>query len=61
MSRRIASTKITLAIISALVACSSTALAASNIGSRDDGFVSQTSQYCMPQDDSSGTQRQPYC
>jgi hypothetical protein len=39
---------------------SSPALAASN-GRRDDGFTSQNSQYCIPQYDSSGAQRAPYC
>jgi hypothetical protein len=65
MSRKIApanivAAKVMMAVVSAVFAISSPALAASN-GTRDNGFMSQTAQYCMPQYDDSGAQRLLYC
>jgi hypothetical protein len=65
MSRKIApanimAAKVMMAVVSAVLAISSPALAASN-GTRDNGFMSQTAQYCMPQYDDSGAQRLLYC
>ena len=60
MSGKIASTRITMIVASAVIAVSSHALATSN-AKRNDGFAPQSSQYCVPQYDSSGAQRAPYC
>ena len=52
--------QIMMAILSVVIALTSPSLAASN-GRRDNGFMSRDSQYCVPQYDSSGAQRAPYC
>jgi hypothetical protein len=51
--------KLTLALAAAVIAFASCALAGN--GSRNNEFTSETAQYCIPQYDSSGVQRAPYC
>ena len=45
--------------LNAAVRLASCALAGN--GSRNNEFTSETAQYCIPQYDSSGVQRAPYC
>ena len=44
------STKITMALVAAVIACTSPALAQDN-GNRDTEYTYKTSQYCIPQHD----------
>jgi hypothetical protein len=54
------STKITMALMAAVIASASPALAGSN-GTRDTEYTYKTAQYCMPQlDELPGTTRL-YC
>jgi hypothetical protein len=54
------STKITMALMAAVIASASPALAGSN-GNRDTEYTYKTAQYCMPQlDELPGTTRL-YC
>jgi hypothetical protein len=51
------STKITMALVTAVIACASPALAGGN-GNRDTEYAYKTAQYCIPQiDELPGTTR----
>jgi hypothetical protein len=50
---------LTVALAAAVIAFASCAYAGN--GSRDNELTSNAAQYCVPQYDSSGAQRPPYC
>ena len=54
------STKITIALVAVVIACTSPALAGGN-GSRDNGYTSKSAQYCIPQFDDNSDALRVYC
>jgi hypothetical protein len=48
------------ALAVAVIALTTSAHAAPN-GNRDEGYAPRSAQYCVPQYDSSGAQKGPYC
>ena len=53
-------TKITMALVALVIACASPALAGGS-GNRDDGYMSKSAQYCMPQFDDNPDALRVYC